>query len=209
MSETEPQAVSARSVLPRRPRAQFAPFKTFGRRLIATSSKQYERLIIGLAPAAAVGVFVVQPVMRFTRPMGLLVAGEVLVLALTAGAFLSVYSRSRRSAFLQIILILMAGAFIFFGAILAAGRSDWNDRRCYKIQAAMLRPVSGGRTDLPELFQALGCQPTDSEPRDPSYHPSKANPPSWAEEQAHEAFLERKLDEQLSLVPPPGAKKER
>ncbi|SFO18911.1 hypothetical protein SAMN05428984_2623 [Sphingomonas sp. OK281] len=206
MPETEPQPVSASSAPPREPSAHLAPFKTFGRRLIATSSKQYERLIIGLAPAAAVSVFVIQPVMRFTRPMGLLVAGEVLVFALTAGAFLSVYSRSRRSAFLQIIMILMAGAFIFFGAVLAAGRSDWNDRRCHKIQTAMLRPVSGGRTDLPELFQALGCQPTDGEPRDPSYHPSKADPPSWAEERAHEAFLERKLDEQLSLVSPVEAK---
>lgn len=118
----------------------------------------------GVVPAAAVLAFAAQPILRFADPFLLLMFGIVVAAsaAMLAAARLVTPDRPRRMVFWS----FMAAPFVTLVAVAAdAGdKSDWNDRRCLRIETAMLGAVTDARDDLPDLFQALGCRPQREAP---------------------------------------------
>jgi len=179
--------------------AQPFSFRQAWLRFSDMSATEYDQLLVGLAAAGAVAAYLSQPLLRFIPSLALVIAGEVVVLALAGGAFLRVFSRRPYMLAAQVGILLFGVLALVVNAFLAIDQSAWNERRCTRIQGAMLHPTANTRSDLPSLFQALGCQPQGKEPRDPDYQASRSDPPVWSEEVSHAQFLDRQLANELPL----------
>lgn len=121
--------------------------------------KALDAILFGVVSIAAVGAFVFQSVERFADREHLFLGGMFTIFALLAvmsfrigrGPVIQLWGSMFMLAFAAFLLFLMGSD--------AVRRSDWNDRRCLRIQEAMLHPGPKTRTDLADVFTALQCRP--------------------------------------------------
>jgi len=129
-----------------------------------TFSDAVEVISVSAVPAAAVLAFVTQPLLHLADPQFLFYSGIWLAgsIAMLATARLMPPDRPRRWIF-WVYMLIPLGALVFLSAG-ALEKAAWNDARCSYIQRAMLHPEPSTRDNLPEVFQALGCQPQGRAP---------------------------------------------
>lgn len=121
--------------------------------------KALDAILFGVVSIAAVGAFVFQSVERFADRRDLFLSGMFTIFALLA----IMSFRIGRGPVIQLwgsmLMLAFAACLLFLTGTEAVRRSEWNDRRCYRIQQAMLHPGSTTRTDLADVFAALQCRP--------------------------------------------------
>lgn len=158
-----------------------------------------DALLFSLASIGAVAAYTFQPFQRFAPPQGLLTGGLFLVFGITP-LVVARHSRvGKELVWVALPLLVLATAILMFTARDAFKQNNWNDRRCRRIQQAMLKPGSTTRSDLPELFTALACLPQGSAPKDPTYHPSRGRPPNPMAILAHQAFIQNALEAEVQV----------
>lgn len=183
--------------------SQEGRYRRFLRRVKESSPEDYDRLTAGLALAAAVWAFSTQGITRFFSPQGVVLSGFIVATTLVAATIYRVFGSRPAGAVFQ--LLTMAGGLFGFGFATLIGMSEarWNDQRCMRLQAAMLRPTAETRTDIVDVWQALGCQPHGSEPRDPAFRPVRGGPPPSMEAiAAHERLIAHALERELAVDRP-------
>jgi hypothetical protein len=162
---------------------------------------RFDAGLVGLAAVAAVAAYVFQPAQRFVAPEHLFLGGMFLIMGLLPATVF------RRRDLPRVFLWGVAGVIafgagvLFFAASDAVDQSEWNDQRCSRIQSAMLHPTGRTRTDLPDLFTALGCRPQGWAPRDPAWRGVRAGGPAPTREAvvAHERFMRQAADAEVEL----------
>lgn len=95
-------------------------------------------------------------------------------------------------------MLTVAAIFLLIAGIDAGSKSDWNDRRCLRIQNAMLRPTSSTRDDLADVFTAMQCRPQGGAPK-PIYTVGKGEMPDDERLAAQAAYEERALANEVHL----------
>lgn len=162
----------------------------------------FDRAVVGLASIAAIAAYTFQPVQRFADNEGFFLGGMFLIMGLLP----TIVRRGAPPRFVlwfNALFIVFAGLMLFKVGDAAVARSEWNDRRCLRIQKAMLRPTTATRDDLPDLFTALGCRPQEGEPFDPGKKYRAAPngpPPTETAIRAHAEFLDRALANEVALT---------
>lgn len=139
--------------------------RSFGAQLVSWADALVERLIVfgrkttpALVIGAAIFAYFNQPVIRFIDTYPAYEGGAVIAI----GLLLVVAAMTVRRSFIGIIVgiagFVVGTMWIGDALDVAVARSAQNDVRCYRIETEMLsdRPP---RTDLPDLYQALGCRP--------------------------------------------------
>lgn len=161
-----------------------------------------DAILFSLASIGAVAAYTFQPLQRFAPPQGLLTGGLLLVFALAPLVAARHIRAGTGLVWAALPLLVMAIAILVVTARDAFKQNDWNNRRCWRIQQAMLKPSSATRSDLPGIFAALACPPQGSAPADINYHPSAKNPPDLATIRAHKAFIRNALDAEVQIERP-------
>jgi hypothetical protein len=121
------------------------------------------RLLQALATTATIFAtsmaFFASPIVRFVDPGQLVLTGFVFAIGTAMVWFSTLVGEGSRLSLLFNLLIAVAGVL---GLLSVIGHgwyaSALNDRRCLDIERGMLA-VHPTRSDLPDLFQALGCRP--------------------------------------------------
>jgi hypothetical protein len=157
--------------------------------------------LVGLAAVAAVAAYVFQPAQRFVAPERLFLGGMFLIMGLLPATVFRRRDTPRVFLWACAAIIAIGAGILFFAASNAVDQSEWNDQRCFRIQAAMLHPTVRTRTDLPDLFTGLGCRPQGWAPRDPAWRGGRAGGPAPTREAvaAHERFIRRAADAEVEL----------
>lgn len=167
----------------------------------ATDLASFDAGLVGLAAIAAVAAYVFQPAQRFVAPEHLFLGGMFLVMGLLPATVFR--RRDMPQAYLWGVaaVIALGAAVLFFAANDAVNQSEWNDQRCVRIQKAMMHPTGRTRTDLPDLFTALGCRPQGMAPRDPAWKGIYPGGPAPTREAvaAHEHFMRQAADAEVEL----------
>lgn len=184
------------------------------RRSATRSDKaRLEAMLAGFIAIGAVGAWAFSPIIRFANPSALLAGSVFIVIGLLTNTIIPWHRNDVPVTALSAPLfpIILGAIFLYAGAQEAIRKSQWNDRRCLKIQLALMQPKSGMRTDLADLFTALGCRTQGGPPADPNYVPPSryGPPPNLAAEQQHGRFLDAALENEVSVMEPlpePGSK---
>lgn len=121
--------------------------------------KALDVILFGVVSIAAVGAFVFQSVERFADREDLFLGGMFTIFALLAVMSFRIARGPVIQLWGSMLMLAFAAFLLFLTGSDAVRRSDWNDRRCYRIQAAMLQPGPKTRTDLADVFTALQCRP--------------------------------------------------
>lgn len=148
------------------------PWRSFVRHMnrpLASASKAqlkaFDAALLGLVSLAALGAWAFQPVQQFASYGSLFLGAMLVAFGLIPGWIL------RREGAPVLVLWCAAGfvvcgaAVLFLTASEAVTRSEWNDRRCLRMQQAMLNPGPTTRTDLADVFSAMGCRPQGQGPK--------------------------------------------
>lgn len=162
----------------------------------------FSRFTIGLAACAAVGSYILTPMIRFADHRLLFAAAMMAIFGLVMGQGL--YPPHAQRVWLwmgQINLVIAAGIFAWAGMD-AASVATWHDERCARIQSAMFRPAANTRGDLPELFAALQCRPQGAGPEKPILSDSPGGPPNRAKVEAFERVRADALRNEIDLIDP-------
>ncbi|KIU29305.1 hypothetical protein SR41_04670 [Sphingomonas melonis] len=150
---------------------------------------------------AAVSAYVFSSVEKFADREMLFIGGMFIVFALIAALTVKI----RRAPVVQVWgvmgMLVFAACLLFMTGSEAITRSDWNDRRCLRIQEAMLRPTSTTRDGLAEVFSALQCRPQGKGPISPNRGingppppPPSSNAPSFEAVQRRALIEEVRVD---------------
>ncbi|MEG3176634.1 hypothetical protein U1872_10370 [Sphingomonas sp. RB3P16] len=157
--------------------------------------------LAAVAAVAAVAAYVFQPAQRFVALEHLFLGGMLLIMGLLPATVFRRRDPPRVYLWMVAGVIASGAVVLFFAANDAVDQSEWNDQRCIRVQSAMLHPTGRTRTDLPNLFTALGCQPQGSAPRDPTWTGVRAGgpPPTRKAVAAHERFMRQAADAEVEL----------
>lgn len=163
--------------------------------------KTLDTVLVSFVSIAAVSAYVFQPIEKFANYRLLFVGGQLVVFMLIAAMMF----RLRRGPVIQlygaIVMLTVAAIFLLFAGIDAGSKSDWNDRRCLRIQDAMLRPTSSTRNDLADVFAAMQCRPQGGAPK-PIYKVGRGEMPDAERLVAQQAYEERALASEVDLNKP-------
>lgn len=128
-----------------------------------------ERSIVGLAAVGAVAAFAFSPLQPFVDRNLLFLGAMLIVMGLIPAMVSPKRDIPRFALWLTLVPIAFGAVALFVAGDRAMLASDWNDRRCNRIQKAMLAPTKGVRADLADVFTAMHCRPLGEPPRDLGY----------------------------------------
>jgi hypothetical protein len=171
------------------------PLKPAPRRQVAL----FDAAMVTATSIALVAAYVFQPVQRFASYGLLFLGGLLIAMALVPRMVIPRHRMSTAGLWTIGTPLVLAGAVLFLAGQAALHRSDWNDRRCMRLQRAMLHPTPTTRTDLPDVFTALGCRPQGDAPVDLNYEPRRDRPPTRQAAEAHMRFEQRALEDEVQL----------
>lgn len=121
--------------------------------------RMLQALATGATIFATTIAFFSTPLLRFVDPGQLALTGFIFAVGGSAVWFSTLLGDRDRFSLLFNILIAFAGVIGILSAIGSAWyASAMNDERCLTIEKLMLSPRPY-RSDLPDLFTALGCRP--------------------------------------------------
>lgn len=161
-----------------------------------------ERSIVGLAAVGAVAAFAFSPLQPFVDRNLLFMGAMLIAMGLIPALVLPQREIPRFALWLTLAPIAAGGAVLFAAGDKAIIASDWNDRRCGRIQKAMLAPSNRMRSDLADVFTAMHCRPLGQAPRDPSYRIRRDQPPTDIEIARHQQFERRELEAEVRVLQP-------
>jgi hypothetical protein len=160
--------------------------------------KALDAILFGAVSVAAVAAFVFQSVERFADREHLFLGGMFVVFALIA----SLTFRIKRGPVLQlygvVALLVFAAGVLFMTGSDAVTRSDWNDKRCLRLQSAMLNPSPNTRDDVADVFAALQCRPQGIAPA-AAYAPQPDNVSEETHRAARAAAADKALIEEVRV----------
>ena len=168
----------------------------------ADDRAKLERSIVGLAAVGAVAAFAFSPLQPFVDRNLLFMGAMLIAMGLIPALVLPQRETPRFALWLTLVPIAAGGVVLFVAGDKAMIASDWNDRRCERIQKAMLAPSKRVRSDLADVFTAMHCRPLGRAPRDPSYVIRRNRPPTDVEIAQHERFERRELDAEVQVLQP-------
>jgi hypothetical protein len=170
----------------------------------------FKALFVTAGTVGIVGAWAFQPLQRFADPALLFAGAFIAVQGILAANFVKEGRTQVAYLWLTALPLIIAAIFFYLAGASAVRSSKWNDRRCLRIQNAMLRPTANSRSDLADVFTALGCRPQGVEPVDPNFKPRFRTdpPPDMGRGLRHERYVEDALAREvvLNAVEPPRAK---
>lgn len=143
-----------------------------------------ESILTGLVVVGAVFAWAISPIQRYADPGLLFFGGFFVAIGLLLNAVLP-WGKGKvaLTLFAMPFASIAIGALVLYGMGMdAARKSRWGDKRCMIVQRAMLHPTSKTRSDIADVFTALGCRPQGGEPEGPNGLYVKGTPTLTKEE---------------------------
>ncbi len=168
----------------------------------ALHRKHFTNLLVALAACAAVGAYILDPIIRFADRGLMFTAAMLTIFGFHAGFLLTRKQETADKFWIAVIMLACGAATFFWVGLKAEKASMWHDARCLRIQAAMFRPTEHTRDDLPELFAALDCRPQGEGPEEPNLSDSVGGPPNPAKVEAFQRLKKQMLESEILLDAP-------
>lgn len=163
--------------------------------------KAMDSIWVSLVSIGAIAAYIFQPIEKFANYNTLFISVEVLIFVLIAALAFKVKRGPVIQMYGIITLLTVIVSILLIQGLVAASKSDWHDRRCLRIQNAMLRPTSNTRDDLADVFTAMQCRPQGGAP-EPIYVYRKGDIPDAQKIEAQQAYQERALANEVHLNKP-------